>query len=65
MMKQISHLHVIFSDHKCYMVDKGNKKAIALGIEKHTVLTNCYKEHALLARVFNKPVNFGIKVMDI
>jgi hypothetical protein len=32
-MKHNPHLHVIFSNHKCYFVDKISKKTLALGIE--------------------------------
>jgi hypothetical protein len=53
-MKQIPLLHVIFSDHKCYMVDKDNKKTIFLGIEDHRLFRLVdieeAKENALLAK---------------
>jgi hypothetical protein len=36
-MKHNPHLHVIFSNHKCYFVDKVSKKTLTLGIEEHGI----------------------------
>jgi hypothetical protein len=53
-MKQMPHLYVIFNDHKCYMVDKGNEKTIVLGIKDHRLFKLVDieedKRHALLAK---------------
>jgi hypothetical protein len=37
-MKHISHLHVIFNNHKFYFVAKVNKNTLALGIEHYVFL---------------------------
>jgi hypothetical protein len=34
-MKHNPHSRVIFNNHKCYFVDKVNKKTLFVGIEEH------------------------------
>ena len=37
-MRHDPHLDVIFSNHKCYIVDRVIKKTVALGVEDHGLL---------------------------
>ena len=53
-MRHCPHLHVIFSNHKCYMVNKDTKRTVALGVEDHglyrLVDIGRKPEHALVAK---------------
>lgn len=53
-MRHSPHLDVVFSNHKCYIVDKETKKTIALGVEDYVLFRlvdiGQVKDHALAAK---------------